>query len=163
LLPAGSVSWQKACVNLSPKANQLTSRTPRDKRNLKPSTAGDRTIYIVPITGAIDLAGSVPQHRPSANTGPKSYAWILPGGALRREARRAEPVSSQPARSPEALHMQEQGTGEALAEAPPAQTRPAARHFAALKTRSGPQHVWLLKEILGPPLALRDPYNDDGR
>jgi hypothetical protein len=39
----------------------------------------------------------------------------------------------------------------------------AARHFAALKTRSGLRQGRLLKENLGPPLALRDPYNDEGR
>jgi hypothetical protein len=36
--------------------------------------------------------------------------------------------------------------------------------MAALKTRSGLRQAWLLKEILGPPLALRDRDNvDHGR
>jgi hypothetical protein len=29
-----------------------------------------------------------------------------------------------------------------------------------LKTRSGVRQAWLLKEILSPPLALRDRYGD---
>jgi hypothetical protein len=33
--------------------------------------------------------------------------------------------------------------------------------MAALKTRSGLRQAWLLKEILGPPLALRNPYDDE--
>jgi hypothetical protein len=33
--------------------------------------------------------------------------------------------------------------------------------IAALKTRSGLGQAWLLKEILSPPLALRDRYDDD--
>jgi hypothetical protein len=33
--------------------------------------------------------------------------------------------------------------------------------MAVLKTRSGLRQAWLLKEILGPPLALRDPSTDD--
>jgi hypothetical protein len=32
--------------------------------------------------------------------------------------------------------------------------------MAALKTRSGLRQAWLLKEILGSPLALRDPHDD---
>jgi hypothetical protein len=43
------------------------------------------------------------------------------------------------------------------------QPRPAPRPIAALKTRSGLRRAWLLKVILGPPLALRDPDNDDGQ
>jgi hypothetical protein len=30
-----------------------------------------------------------------------------------------------------------------------------------LKTRSGLRQAWLLKEILSPPLALRDRYGDN--
>jgi hypothetical protein len=32
-----------------------------------------------------------------------------------------------------------------------------------LKTRSGVRQAWLLKEILSPPLALRDLSNDEDR
>jgi hypothetical protein len=34
-------------------------------------------------------------------------------------------------------------------------------HVSALKTRSGFKQAWLLKEILSPPMALRDRYDDD--
>jgi hypothetical protein len=80
---------------------------------------------------------------------------------LRREARRAEPLSSVPARSLEELQVQEPGPQESPISSPANRPRPVARQFAALKTRSGLRQAWLLKEILGPPLALRDPYNDD--
>ena len=78
---------------------------------------------------------------------------------LRREALRAEPLSSQPARSLE--EQQEPEPLESPAAAPAIRPRPVVREIAALKTRSGLRQAWLLKEILSPPLALRDPDNDD--
>jgi hypothetical protein len=77
---------------------------------------------------------------------------------LRRDARRAEPAARQPVRSPEEL--QERGPRDPL-PAPATQPRSAPKQIAALKTRSGLRQAWLLKEILGPPLALRDPSNDE--
>jgi hypothetical protein len=40
-------------------------------------------------------------------------------------------------------------------------TRPAPSRLSALTTRSGLRQAWLLKEILSPPLALRDRYGDN--
>ncbi len=77
---------------------------------------------------------------------------------LRREARRAEPAARQPQRSLEEL--QDRGTREPLPTSA-AQPRPVPKPIGALKTRSGLRQAWLLKEILGPPLALRDPSTDD--
>ena len=77
---------------------------------------------------------------------------------LRREARRTEPAVVPPGRSLEEL--QERRPQEPLS-APAARSRPAPQQFAALKTRSGVRQAWLLKEILSPPLALRDRYDDD--
>jgi hypothetical protein len=77
---------------------------------------------------------------------------------LRREVRRAGPPAIQPARSLEEL--QTRGSPKPL-PAPTAQPRPAPSRIAVLKTRSGLRQAWLLKEILGPPLALRDPSNDN--
>ena len=77
---------------------------------------------------------------------------------LRREARPAEPAPRQPVRSLE--ERQERGPRESLT-APPAQPRRTPKPIAALKTRSGLRQAWLLKEILGSPLALRAPSNDD--
>ena len=79
---------------------------------------------------------------------------------LRRDARRAEPVVGSSGRSLEELR--ERRPPEPL-PAPAARTRPARQLFAALKTRSGVRQAWLLKEILSPPLALRDLSNDEDR
>jgi hypothetical protein len=76
---------------------------------------------------------------------------------LRREARRAEPLSNQPARSLEELHLQEPGPQASAIPSLATRPRPVARQLAALKTRSGLRQAWLLKEILSPPLALRHP------
>jgi hypothetical protein len=46
-----------------------------------------------------------------------------------------------------------------MASAVPARQVPS--HVSALKTRSGLRQAWLLKEILGPPPALRGPFGDD--
>ena len=78
---------------------------------------------------------------------------------LRRDALRAEPAASQPGHSLE--KQQARRPRESPARAPATQLRPALRQIAALKTRSDLRQAWLLKEILDPPLALRDPYNDD--
>ena len=77
---------------------------------------------------------------------------------LHRDARRTEPAARQPVRSPEEL--QERRPREPI-PAPATQPRPASNQIPALKTRSGLRQAWLLKEILGPPLALRDRYDDD--
>ena len=77
---------------------------------------------------------------------------------LRREARRAEPAVGPPGRSLEELRERRPPVP---LPAPAAQARRASRQIAPLKTRSGLRQAWLLKEILGPPLALRDPCNDD--
>ena len=79
---------------------------------------------------------------------------------LRREAGRTEPVVSRPARSLEELQVQERGPREPL-PTPAVQSRPVPSQIAALKTRSCLRQAWLLKEILGPPLALRDPSTGD--
>ena len=76
---------------------------------------------------------------------------------LRREARRAEPPPGLPGRS-----LEELGERRPQKPLPPPVTRShrASRQVAALKTRSGLRQAWLLKEILDPPLALRNPYDD---
>jgi hypothetical protein len=81
---------------------------------------------------------------------------------LRREARRPEPAARQPARSLEELHVPVRAPREPR-PAPITQPRRARHQLAALKTRSGLRQAWLLKEILGPPLALRDSSHGDDR
>jgi hypothetical protein len=77
---------------------------------------------------------------------------------LRREARRTEPAVGPPGGSLEEL--QARRPPEPL-PAPAARSLPVRQPIAALKTRSGVRQAWLLKEILSPPLALRDRYEDD--
>ena len=77
---------------------------------------------------------------------------------LRRDARRPEPAAGPPGRSLE--EMRERRPPEPL-PAPAARSRPAPQQIAALKTRAGGRQAWLLKEILSPPMALRDRYDDD--
>ena len=77
---------------------------------------------------------------------------------LRRETRRTEPAPGPPGRSLEELR--ERRPREPL-PTPAARSLPARQQFAALKTRSGLRQAWLLKEILSPPMALRDRYDDD--
>jgi hypothetical protein len=80
---------------------------------------------------------------------------------LRRDARRAEPPSSQPGRALEELQARAPVPREAPAADPAIRPRPDASQIAALKTRTGLRQAWLLKEILAPPLALRDRYDDE--
>jgi hypothetical protein len=77
---------------------------------------------------------------------------------LRRETRRTEPAIGPPGRSLEELR--ERRPQEPL-PTPATRSRPAPQPIAALKTRTGLRQAWLLKEILSPPLALRDRYDDD--
>ena len=79
---------------------------------------------------------------------------------VRREARRPEPAPRQPARSQEELQAR---APREPRPAPITEPRHAPNQFAALKTRSGLRQAWLLKEILGRPLALRDPTHGDDR
>jgi hypothetical protein len=79
---------------------------------------------------------------------------------LRREARHAEPLSSQSARSLEELQVPEPEPRETAVANPATQQRRGASQIAVLKTRTGLRQAWLLREILGPPLALRDRYDD---
>jgi hypothetical protein len=79
---------------------------------------------------------------------------------LRREARQADPAADSSWRSLEEL---EERRPQESVPAPAAGSRRASRQIAALKTRSGLRQAWLLKEILDPPRALRDPSNDNHR
>jgi hypothetical protein len=76
---------------------------------------------------------------------------------LRRESHRVEPAPARPQLSAEEQRARRAEPSMALAV--PAPQVPS--HVSALKTRSGLRQAWLLKEILGPPLALRGPFGDD--
>lgn len=72
---------------------------------------------------------------------------------LRREPHRVEPVPTRPQLSAE--EQRARRAESSMASAVPARQVPS--QVSALKTRSGLRQAWLLKEILGPPMALRDP------
>ena len=72
---------------------------------------------------------------------------------LRREAQRGASPANLPGRSLEEQHVRR----EPAIAAPSASTRAEPWQVTALKTRSGLRQAWLLKEILAPPIALRDP------
>ena len=105
-----------------------------------------------------DRSGEPPQRQYRPN---ELRLDLVRAERLRREARHAEPLSSQSPPSLEELQVQEPGPREPAEMAPISRPRRGATQIAALNTRSGLRQAWLLKEILGPPLALRDPYNDD--
>jgi hypothetical protein len=79
---------------------------------------------------------------------------------MRREERRVEPAASRPARSLEELRERRP---QDPVPGPATRSLQIPKQFAALKTRSGLRQAWLLKEILGPPLALRGLFSDDDR
>ena len=72
---------------------------------------------------------------------------------LRRETRRVEPVPSQPQLAVEEQRARRAQPAPTLAMP----TREAPLRLSALMTRSGLRQAWLVKEILEPPMALRDP------
>ncbi len=78
---------------------------------------------------------------------------------LRRDSHRVEPAPTRPQLSAE--EQRARRAEPSMASAVPARQVPS--HVSALRTRSGLRQAWLLKEILGPPLALRDPFSDDDR
>ena len=80
---------------------------------------------------------------------------------LRREARHGEPLLAQPAPSLEELQVQAPEPREISTVGPATRPRRGASQIATLKSRSGLRQAWLLKEILGPPLALRDRSRDE--
>ena len=76
---------------------------------------------------------------------------------LRRDSHRGEPAQSRPQLSAEEQRVRR--AERSMASAAPSRQVPP--HVSALKTRSGLRQAWLLKEILSPPLALRDPRTGD--
>src|SRR3954452_8718727 len=76
---------------------------------------------------------------------------------LRRESHRVEPAPTRPQLSAEELRARR--AASSTASAVPARQVPP--HVSALKTWSGLRQARLLKEILGPPPALRDPWTSD--
>jgi hypothetical protein len=76
---------------------------------------------------------------------------------LRRESYRVEPAPTRPQLSAE--EQRARRAEPSMASAVPARQVPS--QVSALKTRSGLRQAWLLKEILGPPLAQRGQTDED--
>ena len=102
-----------------------------------------------------DFSGQ-PPHRPLRPN--ELRQEVVREERLRRETRRTDPLAIRQGRS-----LEEQRARPASPSVPPvAPARAASRHVSALRTRSGLRQAWLLKEILGPPVALREPYDGSG-
>jgi hypothetical protein len=76
---------------------------------------------------------------------------------VRRESHRVEPAPTRPQLSAE--EQRARRAESSMASAVPARRVPS--HVSALKTRLGLRQAWLLKEILSPPMALRDRNDED--
>ena len=82
---------------------------------------------------------------------------LVRGERLRRETHPGGQLANQ-----QALSVEEQRARRvSTPDPPPTPNRAIRPHVAALKTPSGLRQAWLLKEILGPPLALRGPHTGD--
>ena len=84
---------------------------------------------------------------------------VVSAERLRRESHRVEPTPTRPQLSAE--EQRARRAEPSMASAVSARQVPS--HVSALTTRSGLRQAWLLKEILNPPMALRDPFSDDGQ
>lgn len=76
---------------------------------------------------------------------------------LRRDLRRTEPQGSGVPPPPE----EQRARPRVPPVSPPVSARATSQFFSALKSPSGLRQAWLLKEILGPPMALRGPHDEN--
>ena len=77
-------------------------------------------------------------------------------GRLPQEARQADTAARASRRAPE----EERVPRERMPASPDAQATTERVLISALKSRSGLRQAWVLKEVLGPPVALRGPHDD---
>ena len=81
---------------------------------------------------------------------------VVRAGRLRQEVMPADAVTRA---SPRAREEERAPRGRVLASPDtPATTKRALT--SVLTTRSGLRQAWMLKEVLGPPVALRAPHDD---
>ena len=101
-----------------------------------------------------ELIDQAPHRQPRPN---ELRREVVREERLRREAPRVAPVTNRPQ-----LSAEEQRARRAQSSPAPAMpAREVPSHISALRTRSGLRQAWLLKEILSPPMALRDPQTGD--
>ena len=81
---------------------------------------------------------------------------VVRAGRLRQEA---IPTDAVMRASPRALEEERAPRGQVLAS-PDAQATTERVLTGVLKSRSGLRQAWVLKEVLGPPVALRGPHDD---
>ena len=73
-----------------------------------------------------------------------------------QEARQEDATARASRRAPE----EERAPQERRPASPDAQATTERALISALKSRSGLRQAWVLKEVLGPPVALRGPRDD---
>ncbi len=95
--------------------------------------------------------GSERQYRPN-----ELRREIVRTGRLHQEARQADAVARASRRAPE----EERAPRERMPASPDAPVTTERALVSALKSRSGLRQAWVLKEVLGPPVALRGPHDD---
>jgi hypothetical protein len=81
---------------------------------------------------------------------------VVRAGRLPQEARQADAAARATRRAPE----EELAPRERLPASSDAQATTKRAMISALKSRSRLRQAWVLKEILGPPAALRGPHDN---
>ena len=81
---------------------------------------------------------------------------VVRAGRIQQEARQSNAAARASRRPPE----EEQAPRERMPASPDAQAKTERALISALKSRSGLRQAWVLKEVLGPPVALRGPRDD---
>jgi hypothetical protein len=81
---------------------------------------------------------------------------VVRTGRLHQEARQTDAAARASRRAPE----EERAPREPRLASPDAPRTTERALVSALKTRSGLRQAWVLKEVLGPPVALRGPRDD---
>ena len=91
------------------------------------------------------------QYRPNELRGE-----VVRTGRVHQEARKADAAARASRRAPE----EERAPRERVPASPDASGTTERALVSALKSRSGLRQAWVLKEVLGPPVALRGPQDD---
>jgi hypothetical protein len=78
---------------------------------------------------------------------------VVRAGRLHQEARQSDTAARTSRRAPE----EERAPRARLPASPTAPATTDRALISALKSRSGLRQAWVLKEVLGPPVALRSP------
>jgi hypothetical protein len=77
-------------------------------------------------------------------------------GRLHQEARQPDAAARASRRAPE----EDRAPRERMPAPSDARATTERALISALKSRSGLRQAWVLKEVLGPPVALRGPHDD---